>query len=600
MNNIKTILMVFNVFLLMAFNNLEAQVPDPNLGLRADWMRGSWGVNWKPENFYGGVIEDVSIEPYLENIRDIRTIDYVQVHLTESNIYSPSHSAPNTLLESLWEGDTNVEGKPINLIVPRASSGSDPFLNWLEAIKAAGLKTMVYVNSYNLLARDESRISDDFPNVSERWENYCDSDLNVQTFIHSKSYHVDGIHSRRPYMFCYAEFVLKEYAIRYGDLIDAWAFDAADNIMEEECGDNPASEDINDQRIYGAFANAVHAGNPNAAIAFNNSVGTAAAPFVTPTYFDDYCFGHPFGGAGNMVETTSLYNRNFGICEFMQNTDGHPFTSDTRAWNDNVVGRFFPKLSTTAWNAGNTPCLSDAQFVEWNLEGIMNAGSILWGAPLVRTNLLNSPVLTMQPYALTQLALTDTYFKEFQFPGAPNWARQHTILPNATIGQLYNHTLVEDFDFWDPEGDAITSLIALDNFPTWLNITETESGVWTLSGTPNESAETAYEFNLEVSDASGGSSRLVGMNVETSSLSIQDINQDNSHALTLFPNPTSNMVSLNITPQSIAVFDISGKRIKKDQSGATSLNLSTLNQGLYIFKIHTMDGKVFFKKLIKI
>lgn len=585
--------------LLFGVYEVKAQVPDPNQGKRADWMLGSWGLNWKPENFYSGLIEDVSIQSYLENLKDIRTIDYIQVHLTESNIYSPSHSAPSTLLESFWEGDTDSNGNPINLIVPRASSGSDPFLSWLKAIKGAGLKTMVYVNSYNLLARDETRISNYFPNVSERWKNYCDTDPTVQTFINSKSYHFDGVHSRRPYMFCYAEFVLKEYAIRYGDLIDAWGFDSADNVMEEECGDNPASEDINDQRIYEAFANAVHAGNPNAAIAFNNSVGTAAAPFTTATYFDDYCFGHPFGGAGNMVETTSLYDRNFGICEFMQDNTGHPFTGDTRAWNDNVVGRFFPKLSTTAWNAGNTPCLTDEQFVEWNRVGIINAGSILWGTPLIRTNLLNSPVLTIQPYALTQLSLTDTYFKEFQLPGAPNWARQHTVLPDATIGEPYSHRLVQDIDFWDPEGDIITSLLTLDSFPTWLTIIETESGVWTLSGTPNETTDTEYEFYLKVSDAFGGSSRLVNMNVNASSLSVEDIYQDNKYALKLFPNPTSGNISFNIEPQLIEVYDIRGKLLKNDKSGSTSLSVSELSTGMYIIKFLTNDGKTFFNKFLK-
>ena len=363
------------------------------------------------------------------------------------------------------------------------------------------------------MARIPDEIPSGFPYLSARWKSYCDTNPEVQTFINNHPYIKATDPVNRKYLFCYAEFILKTYAIRYGDLINAWCFDSADNIMEE-CGDDAASGILNDQRIYEAFANACHAGNPNAAIAFNNSTGDRdGVPFSTATLFDDYSFGHPFGGAGNMVETEALYNANFGVCEYMHDTNGHSFTSDNRTWNNNVVGHFFPKQSSTSWNAGAKACLTDAQFVEWNSVGLINGGAITWGTPLERTNLINSPILTLQPYALNQLALTDTHLKEFQSPGAPNWSRQYTILPPAHIGQPYSHTLTVGFDFWDPEGDAITSLLALDSFPAWLTITETASGVWTLSGTPTETTATDYEFKLQVKSASLGTDRTVELKV---------------------------------------------------------------------------------------
>lgn len=514
------------ICIFLTVNTFNAQTPDANQGLRADWIRGAWGLNWKPENFYNGEIEGILIDAYLDGINDLRTLDYVQIHLTESNIYSPSHSAPHQLLESFWQGNQDSNGNPTNLIVPRETV-DDPFLTWLKAIKAKGLKTMVYVNSYNLLARDESNIPNGFPNISERWMNWCDTNTEAQAFINSKSYYTDDAHERRAYIFCYAEFILKEYAIRYGDLIDAWSFDAADNVMEEECGDNPKSVDLEDQRIYQAFAAACHAGNPNAAISFNNSVGTYAEPYTTPTFFDDFTFGHPFGGAGNMVETESLYNRNFYLCELLQETNGLPFaTTDDRDWNDNVVGRFFPKWSTTAWNAGSTPALTDTQFVEWTSTAIIDAGSITWGTALIRNNLLNDPILTIQPLALEQYTLADNYLKENQYADVPNWSRQHTILPPAYKNIPYKHLLKEGFDFWDPENDEIISLIASGSFPSWLNITETENGVWELSGTPTETTDTTYNFDLTVSDASGSSLRSV--------------------ELAIFENPTPIIIDVNI------------------------------------------------------
>ncbi|MGJ8592750.1 MAG: T9SS type A sorting domain-containing protein [Aquaticitalea sp.] len=791
-NHIKISLTVMIVFI--TINSLKAQVPDPNQGLRAEWMKGAWGALWLPERNYNGNIEGVSIDDFIAQIDNIRTIDYVQVALTSPNIFSPVHTGPNAIIESLWEGDVDSDGNPINLVVPREAV-DDPLMRWLKALKAVGLKTEIYVNSYNLLARIPESIPDDYPELSARWKEYCDTNTDVQSFIINHPYLNAGDFEDRKYMFSYAEFILKEYAVRYGDLIDAWCFDSADNIMEE-CGDDAASGLLEVQRIYQAFADACHAGNPNAAISFNNSVGTDAAPFATATYFDDYTFGHPFGGAGNMVVPEILYTRNFAICEYMSDTNGLPFaTTDTRPWNDNVVGHFFPKQSSTSWNAGSTPCLTDEQFVEWTSEGIVNGGAITWGTPLVRTNLENAPILTLQPYALNQLALTDSHLKVYQSPGAPNWARQATILPPAYSGIPYAHTLIEGYDFWDPEGDIITALIALNAFPAWLTIIESSPGEWTMSGTPTETIDTVHEFDLQVSDALGSTDRTVELQVfenfipepialdvqikadettnygintvavmyselqtapdglatfrvsidvtppsdkavisgisggtstlnswglgdgtdansddiftgsdnewvesinniqiidfnanggsttldevgsifksitivnsqstndfvslevgtiisnpgrsanqtesldleqesfmsdiiefsvgtgntsatnkwsvegitvtvffDANSLSISDPTFEEDDQVRLFPNPAQNKVFLNIKPLKTEVYNLSGKRVKVDYNGNEELNVSNLNQGVYIVKVQTMDGRTVFKKLIK-
>ncbi|ANW96116.1 glycoside hydrolase family 107 [Wenyingzhuangia fucanilytica] len=498
--------------MVLSFTTQAQTALNPEQGLRANWMRGALGLLWLPERNYNGNIEGVEIDEFISQVKDLRTIDYVQLPLTSPNIFSPVHVAPHSIIESLWEGDTDSNGDPINLVVPRESV-DDPLLRWLKALKAEGLRVEIYVNSYNLLARNPEDTQTEYPDVSDRWMEWCDTNAEAQAFLNTQTYHNGS--GRRYYMFCYAEFILKEYAIRYGDLIDAWCFDSADNIMEDECGDNPDSENVEDQRIYQAFANAVHAGNPNAAVAFNNSVGDRVEnPFSTATLFDDYTFGHPFGGAGNMVENETLYRYNYHVIEWMQDYAGDAFLDDTRDWNDKVVSHFFPKQSSTSWNAGSTPCLTDEQFVEWTTNGIIDGGAITWGTPLIRTNLENSPELVLRDYALTQLTLTDDFLKEFQYPGAPNWARQHTVLPPAHIGIPYHHVLVEGVDLWDPEGDEITEVIALGNFPSWLKITEKSPGEWTFSGTPTETNETTHTFSLQASDASGVRTRVVNLLVD--------------------------------------------------------------------------------------
>jgi hypothetical protein len=499
----------------MSMIKINAQVPDDDQGLRASWMRGAFGALWLPSNCYNGNIEGVTIDEFISQIEDLRAIDYIQIPLTCPNIYSPVHTAPLDIIEDLWEGDTDDNGDPINLVVPR-STVDDPFLSWLEAINAAGLKVEVYVNSYNLLARDTSSIPDDYPDISDRWMEYCDTDSTVQAFIESESYYTnDSI--RRQYMFCYAEFVLKEYAVRYGDLIDAWCFDSADNIMEDECCDDPASDDLEDQRIYQAFADAVHEGNPDAAVAFNNSVGDRVDnPFSTATYFDDYTFGHPFGGAGDMVENETLYTYNYHVIEWLRDYAGYAFLDDDRDWNDNVVSHFFPKQSTTSWNSGSTACLTDDEFVEWTGTGLIDGGAITWGTPLVIVNLENTGYdLTLQDYALEQLQLADDSLKEGQDSDQPNWSRQATILPDAYIGQAYYCELTKDYDFWDVEEDAAVVLVSNDSLPSWISIEESTitPGNYILSGTPTETDTTYYTFSMSLTDSDDEITREVDLDV---------------------------------------------------------------------------------------
>ena len=560
------------------------QIPDPDQGLRAEWMRGSYGMLWLPERNFNGNIEGIRIDEFIDQIKDIRTVDYVQLPLTSPNIFSPIHVGPHPIIESLWEGDTDANGEPLNLAVPRESV-DDPLLSWLKALRAAGLKAEIYVNSYNLLERIPEDTQANYPDISDRWMEWCDTNPEAQAFIASQDFHEgDG---RRKYMFCYAEFILKEYAARYGDLIDAWCFDSADNIMEGECGDDPASQDIDDQRIYQAFAEACRSGNPKAAISFNNSVGDREGnPFTTATYFDDYTFGHPFGGAGNMVENETLYGYNFGVIEWMDDYDGNAFRDDDRTWNDNVVSHFFPKQSATSWNAGNTPCLTDDQFVEWTSKGIIDGGAITWGTPLVRTNLENSPVLTLQPYALTQFELTDAYLKEFQSPGAPNWSRQYTILPVAYLGQTYSHTLVEGVDFWDPENVGVTGLsVSSGTLPEWLTITETEDGIWTLSGTPTETVATDYTFELSAQDADGVSNRDVQLQVTTLGEGFTDL-EDGTPVWISNPIELENATALNtyvsLLKTGVEVFDFEGDALTITKiSGPEWLIVSEDAQGLW-------------------
>jgi len=57
-------------------------------GERADWMRGAWGLFWGPSQFVNGLGDDLSIDPFLEQIQDLKTLDYIQIRLSGSYVNS--------------------------------------------------------------------------------------------------------------------------------------------------------------------------------------------------------------------------------------------------------------------------------------------------------------------------------------------------------------------------------------------------------------------------------------------------------------------------------------------------------------------------------
>ncbi|MDQ8179586.1 LamG domain-containing protein [Pelagicoccus sp. SDUM812005] len=583
--------------------NLHAQTPEPELGERADWLRGSWGINWKPAMRANGAAETLVIDHFLDQIQGLRTIDYIQLHLGESHVQSPVHWGTQEIIESLWQGDTDANGDPINLAVPRASIGFDPFEEMLKAVKAAGMRTQVYVNSANMMGEVVFGESGEVPDVTERWMAWCDTNAEAQAFINSESYRDDPAYPYRKYYFCYTEFVLKDYAIRYGDLVDSWLFDASYGIASYG-GDNNVSEDPDEQRLFQAFADACHAGNPNAAISFNNGVGErdgTANPFSVETLYDDYTFGHPFAGGKRIgdhtVEVTGLtrYGMNYSIIQWMTAKNGYPHAGDGPwDWDEKVVAHFDPPMSTSAWNSGGIPALTDSEFLLWNREAMLAGGAISWGAPLVDRNGANNQTdVLIQSWGMSQLTLMDDHLSEVQFPGAPNWARAETVLPDAVSGQAYARTLVKDVDFWDPEDDSVT--VSLVGAPAWMSIGTNASGDWILSGMPGESEDTLHHFRLRASDGTNDRDRWVTLAVAGSgsselikgSVSIQakpDTDYGTNEVATLVSSVIAAPDGLGSFQIAFDVTPMTGGSIQSGISGGSSTNRSWGIGADYVFK----------------
>jgi hypothetical protein len=472
-------------------------------GERAEHVRGTWNAG-------------IRVSLLDDRIKNLKTLDRLGVSFTDGAVLSAQHRVPHKLFDMLTGGDVAApKWGDLNSDTP----DNDDFLADILKIKAAGLRVETYTNCENFVGSNADYLQ---PFV-DSWMEYCDTDPDVQAFINSKPYHT-GIWNRttetyedatdtfpmRKYMFCYAEYFLKDYALRYGEHFDTWIFDDGSTMGQN--GDNATSGLVEEQRIYQAFANAVHAGNPEIPIAFNNGRSTVnynSYPFAHAIRFEDFTFGHAFGGNNNHAEKVNgnQFYLNYQHVTRMTETNGYVHAGGDWTWDDKIVGNFHSKLSTTSWKYGPTQAWEQDDFNQWTLEAMQAGGCMIWGGSF------NRPETQIYDWVYVLLEGMDDYLSVNENPGAPNWTRAFTLLPTAYKGIFYSRTLKEGVDFWDPEGDAITSLLVSGSFPSWLTITETDLGVWTLSGTPTEIVETDYEFNLQVHDASGGTKRKVQLKV---------------------------------------------------------------------------------------
>ncbi|MDO7172459.1 T9SS type A sorting domain-containing protein [Mariniflexile sp. AS56] len=489
-------------------NGLEKSIQSIKLekqyapGERALDKRGNWSAN-------------VSLVTDPDKL--LRTVDLTgPTGYNSGATQSPLHAVQHKLLERLALEGADGNAAPIDLITPAwgdlnsDTPDDDFYLDEILAIKARGYKVLGYTNSKNMLGVS----GEDYNEIVSRWKEWCDTDPEAQAFINSQPYHT-GIWNTntqqyedatatfpdRKYMFCYAEFVIKDYSLRYNKHFSSYQFDAASTVSSIG-GDNATSGIIEEQRIYQAFSNAARAGNPNLAVCYNigrSSVNYNSFPFAPAVRFEDYTFGHAYGGNtdhGN--KENGAYDRNYNHITRIMETNGYVHEGGGWTWDDKIIGNFHSKLSTTAWGTGPNPGWEEDDIVRWTWEALNAGGSMVWSGSFTT---LTGDHIEYRPWAFDLLKAIDDYLAKYQYPDTPNWAKAYTILPPAYIGQAYYHTLMEEIDFWDPEGDDITMSL-ITNAPSWLTISEDPQnpGHWILSGIPNEDSETLHNFELEATD----------------------------------------------------------------------------------------------------
>jgi 1,4-alpha-glucan branching enzyme len=153
---------------------------------------------------------------------------------------------------------------------------------------------------------------------------------------------------------------------------------------------------------------------------------------------------------------------------------------------------------------------------------------------------------------------------------------------NTSGSELKNVVIIANFE--------LTSTNINPSFPytgTWYDLMDTSNSPATISGS-------ATAVNL-----APGEFRIYGNQAST----LSNKNFENQLDIQVYPNPVSEAFQINKAVESISIFDLSGKVIKRFKGKyekGFSFNISDLSQSFYILKIETDTGKKWTSKLVKL
>jgi len=143
--------------------------------------------------------------------------------------------------------------------------------------------------------------------------------------------------------------------------------------------------------------------------------------------------------------------------------------------------------------------------------------------------------------------------------------------------------------FTDPEGDRLTYDFEYDS--TAVNVSELNG---TLTLTPLQSGEA--EVKITANDGwAGYKSYYLKISFPTAVLNPEE----DPGKLLLYPNPTTSILNLGSeTVESVEILTLNGKLIKSYKNPGTSINITWLENGLYVVRCQ-MKGSFYSQKIIK-
>lgn len=171
----------------------------------------------------------------------------------------------------------------------------------------------------------------------------------------------------------------------------------------------------------------------------------------------------------------------------------------------------------------------------------------------------------------------------------PPTAISDSFIPSGSTSFLLN-VLSND------QGLSGTMLIRIISYP--LNGTLTVNSNGTITYTPNGSTWTNDSFSYTVENSNNLVSNVATVNLINGNLNVHDIHS--SQKIRIYPNPAETTVSIMSASEVfiMEIFDLSGKKLF-EVKGSQTIDVSSLNTGVYILSAKTKNGEIIRQNFIK-
>ena len=171
----------------------------------------------------------------------------------------------------------------------------------------------------------------------------------------------------------------------------------------------------------------------------------------------------------------------------------------------------------------------------------------------------------------------------------PPTAISDSFIPSGSSSILLN-VLSND------QGLSGTMLIRIISYP--LNGTLTINSNGTITYIPTGSTWTNDSFSYTVENSNNLVSNVATVNLINGNLNVHDVNSNQK--LRIYPNPAETTLSIKSSSEVLIteIFDLSGKKLF-EVKGTQTIDVSSLNIGVYILSAKTKNGEIIRQNFIK-
>ncbi len=198
---------------------------------RANWMEGKYGIGWRIDADNQALLTGYDAETMVQDVLEVPGVSYVLFNLSDP-AYGDNYLAPHSVLDAINSGlnpdtglaDPDYIDNPAGL--PTPDGGRDLFGELATLFQANGIKVIAYMATQGPTMLKHGLGNNVYDSVLDADTGVYTSVsyTNWETFV-KNAYGLSDTPSYDDYTKAYAEYIVAEYAERYGTLIDGYWFD---------------------------------------------------------------------------------------------------------------------------------------------------------------------------------------------------------------------------------------------------------------------------------------------------------------------------------------------------------------------------------------